>query len=407
MTITLSKQSEEYLEALVEELEIPPSRYKAAEARYKSLGDWLHREASTVRDYDPDVYVQGSFKLGTAIRPQSKDEEYDVDCVCSLVKISKVELSQSNLKTLVGQEVKSYRAANGIKDQVREGRRCWTLNYSESAQFHLDIVPAIPNENDQRVLLEANSLDASYAKTAIAITDNEVLPEYEKITDDWPRSNPRGYAEWFKERMGSEYIRRRDIILNEMKSNNPSMSVEDIPTYQVRTPLQSAIMLLKHHRDNMFSDESASKNKPISIIISTLAAKSYSNETTIGQALISILANMENHIEYYGGRAVIKNPTDGLENFADKWEEFPERQVAFFDWLQQAQSDFNQAATLTENDKIAGVLKNNMGEGLTQKARNRLGGSLLATATSVGASTTPNVAFGETPRTPKKPEGFA
>ena len=407
MATNPTKESEAYLEALVEELEIPSSRYKAAEASYKSLGEWLHRPDSKVRDYDPDVYVQGSFKLGTAIKPQSADEEYDVDCVCSLEKLTKSQLSQSDLKRLVGNEVKAYRDGKGIKEEVREGRRCWTLNYSDSAQFHMDIVPAIPNESDQRTLLESKSLDASYAKTAIAITDNEVFPAYETITWDWPRSNPRGYAEWFKERMGDEYIRRSEIILNEMRGGNPSLSIEDIPTYQVRTPLQSAIMILKRHRDNMFSNEGTIKNKPISIIISTLAARSYNNEGTIGQALISILMNMKSKIEYQGGRAVIKNPTDELENFADKWEEFPERERAFYDWLEQAQIDFNSAAILTENEKISAVLKSRMGDNLTTKAGNRLGATLLAASTAASTSSAPNVAFGDSPIKPKKPEGFA
>ncbi|MCZ3030519.1 hypothetical protein NYY88_19625, partial [Acinetobacter baumannii] len=65
----LSRESEEFLEDLAEELAVPPSRYEDAERSYNSLGKWLHRDASTVRGYDPQVYVQGSFRLGTTIRP--------------------------------------------------------------------------------------------------------------------------------------------------------------------------------------------------------------------------------------------------------------------------------------------------------------------------------------------------
>lgn len=208
MTVTITKQVEAYMEPLAKALEIQPSRYEQAERSYKSLGDWLNRDESSVRDYDADVFVQGSFRLGTVIRPSSDGEEYDVDCACSLRSLDKSKLSQFALKEMLGEEIKLYRKSKGIQKKVHEGRRCWRLEYADGAQFHMDIVPCIPNAEDQRLLLEARNLDAKFADTAIAITDNEV-PHYYEITDDWPRSNPRGYAEWFKSRMGDVFIRRR------------------------------------------------------------------------------------------------------------------------------------------------------------------------------------------------------
>ena len=167
MTPTITKQAETYLETLAKALEIPPSRYEQAEKSYKSLGDWLHRDDSTVSHLDPDVFVQGSFRLGTVIKPLSNDEEYDVDCACSLKDLGKSNLSQARLKELLGDEIKLYRESKGITKKVHEGRRCWRLDYADGAQFHMDIVPAIPNGNDQRRLLEARNLDAAFADTAI------------------------------------------------------------------------------------------------------------------------------------------------------------------------------------------------------------------------------------------------
>jgi hypothetical protein len=158
---------------------------------------------------------------------------------------------------MLGEEIKLYRKSKSIQKRVHEGRRCWRLEYADDAQFHMDIVPCIPNSESLRLLLEARNLDAKFADTAIAITDNEE-PNYHEITDDWPRSNPRGYAEWFKSRMGDVFIRRREQVLNEMRAEGVTASVEDIPTYRVRTPLQSAIMILKRHRDSMFEDNPTS-----------------------------------------------------------------------------------------------------------------------------------------------------
>lgn len=182
-----------YLESLVEELKISEARYEQVEGRYNSLGDWLNRDASRIREYEPSVYVQGSFGLGTVIKPLHADADYDIDVVCELKHLNKAQLSQATLKEMVGDEVESYRRAHAMSKPLREGRRCWTLYYSDGAQFHMDVVPALPNGRDVQLLLESRGLDASRAGTVIAITDNERL-DYPQITEDWPRSNPKGYV---------------------------------------------------------------------------------------------------------------------------------------------------------------------------------------------------------------------
>lgn len=411
MDVAITKQAESYLEALANALEIPTSRYEQAEKSYKSLADWLHRVESSVKDYEPDVFVQGSFRLGTVIKPQSDEEEYDVDCACALTTLKKSNLSQFALKELLGEEIKLYRMSKGIQKEVHEGRRCWRLEYADGAQFHMDIVPCIPNAESQRALLESRNLDARFADTAIAITDNEV-PQYYEITEDWPRSNPRGYAEWFKFRMGDVFLRKREQVLNEMHSKGVTASVEDIPTYRVRTPLQSAIMILKRHRDTMFADDPT--DKPISIIISSLAAHAYEGEETTGYALLSILSRMERAIEHDGTKYIIRNPTDELENFADKWEEHPERAHAFFAWLAQVREDFAAVGRLVEHRRISSILANRMGHDVTDQASDAAlqptrpsESGLLAAATSASAAAAPNVSFADAPRTPKKPDGFA
>ena len=412
MTVTITKQSEDYLDALAKVLEIPISRYEQAEKRYKSLGQWFHRDGSCVRHLEPDVFVQGSFRLGTVIKPHSAEEEYDVDCACNLNNLDKSNLTQARLKELLGHEVKLYRESKGISKEVHEGRRCWRLDYADGAQFHMDIVPCIPNGDDQRRLLEDSRLDAQFSDTAVAITDNEVTPQYYQITNDWPRSNPRGYAEWFKSRMKEIFERRRQKVLDEVRSDGIiTGSVEDIPTYRVRTPLQSAIMILKRHRDIMFADDP--KNKPISIIISTLAAHAYRGEETIGLALLSILSRMQDAIDHDGKKYIIRNPTDALENFADKWESHPERAEAFFDWLKEARENFREAGRLVEHRRISSVLASRVGRDLTDQvstsinSSSSVGGGLLSAATAASALSASNVSFSDEPRTPKKPDGFA
>lgn len=243
---------EAFLEALVKELDVPDHRYEQAETSYTSLGEWLHRPASTVRQYDPQVYCQGSFRLGTAIRPHTDAEEYDVDSVVELRLLTKRDKTQHELKAMLGAEIKAYHDAMAMVKPVREGNRCWILDYADGAQFHMDVVPAIPNHEQQYRLLNARKLDASWASTAISITDRRE-PTYTILTEDWPRSNPKGYANWFASRQAVVFERRKRALLEAMQRQGVTASVERLPSFKVKTPLQSAIMILKRHRDNMFA----------------------------------------------------------------------------------------------------------------------------------------------------------
>ncbi|MGE4441987.1 MAG: nucleotidyltransferase [Desulfomicrobium sp.] len=333
----ITKEAHNYLEALSEELNISETRYKQAHDRYNSLGQWLNRDTSLIKQFKPSMYIQGSFAFGTVIKPLTDAEEYDVDMVCELKNLSKNELSQNKLKKMLGLEIEAYRLANNMQKKLEERRRCWALNYADGAQFHIDIVSALPNGAGVRLMLEQRNLDATWSDTAISITDNEVA-NYNVITDDWPRSNPKGYREWFKSRMIILLERRKAELAKTAQAN-----VEDIPDYRVRTPLQSAIMILKRHRDIMFADDETNLC-PISIIITTLAGHSYQGEEQIAEALFSILSKMDRFVLWDGQKYVVPNPSDPSENFADKWEEFPDRKDAFFQWLAQARRHFQAAA---------------------------------------------------------------
>jgi hypothetical protein len=318
--------------------------------------------------------------------------------MCEFRALQTSQLSQKKLKELLGVEVRSYHAAKKMTNPVREGRRCWVLDYADGAQFHMDIVPSLPNAQRARMLIETAGYGATWADTAVGITDNE-RSNYAQLTDDWPRSNPKGYSEWFKVRMGTLFETRRRQLAEKVMAK-----VEDIPIYRVRTPLQSAIIILKRHRDSRFVGKL--EDRPISIILTTLAGHSYNNESTIGESLVSILTKMRSHVRVVNGKYVISNPTDPLENFADKWEEFPQRATAFFAWLDQAQKDFTELAKMAGVVRIAETASGSMGKIVTERVvkRTNSGSGLARAASSAPAG---GVAFGSTPRVPTEPKGFA
>ncbi|MCP5366710.1 MAG: nucleotidyltransferase [Hyphomicrobiales bacterium] len=361
-----AKTHDDVLEEIADALDIPPSKFEEAKERYESLGAWLDRPESTLAAHNPAISPQGSVLLGTVTRPLTEAEEYDVDLVC-LLEGSKAEFTQKGLKEAVGFEVKLYAEARDMDKRPKEGRRCWTLHYEDGAQFHMDVLPALPDAQRYQIILKERGYanlagDPALSGQAIAITD-KTLPQYDQHTEDWPQSNPMGYAAWFRSRMRVQLHERKKAFA---KAQRVTASVDDIPDYKVKTPLQRAIQLLKRHRDCMFADDP--EHKPISIIITTLSAHAYNEESTIAAALHSILTGMDRFIEYRGEEAWIGNPVNPAENFADKWAEEPKKREAFYNWLEQVRHDFALYLRGSRYDAMPVELKDRLGADLVERS---------------------------------------
>ena len=352
------------LESIAEALDISDSHYDQAVKRYDSVATWLKRNESSVACYHPEIYSQGSFLLGTVTKPISDADEYDIDLVSEL-GFRKDEITQERLKNFVGKEIKAYARVNNMNSPVEEGRRCWTLNYADGAQFHMDILPAIPDAETFNRLLESRGHSPStWSDFAIAITDN-TLPNYSRINPDWPRSNPKGYAAWFRSRMETQFNSVRKFLAESRQAQ-----VEDVPEHKVKTPLQRAIQILKRHRDIMFAKDA--DNKPSSIIITTLAGHAYNNEPNLLDTLKNLVGCMPKHIEDRNGVSFIPNPVDPIENFADKWKERPNREQNFYRWLQQVQQDLDKVLELGDIQGVVEFLKPRLGERAVNEAMRNL-----------------------------------
>jgi len=244
-----------------------------------------------------------------------------------------------------------------------EGRRCWRITYADSARFHMDILPAIP---DREFPLLARSVPAHITQEAILITDKKKWHD-----PNWPRSNPRGYAIWFEDRMRIQFDKQRRSLM-EAKG---LASVEEVPPQTVRTPLQRAIQLLKRHRNQMFGDD---KDQPISMIITTLAARAYRNQEDIYDALAGVVAGMRDGIEVREGVYWVSNPVNSAENYADKWGECPQRATKFFQWLDKVEADLRLALQTRGLHLIAEQLRPSFGEGAVERAVKQLGEATYA-----------------------------
>ncbi|MGI6657148.1 MAG: hypothetical protein ACOX5Z_10065 [Desulfobulbus sp.] len=126
--------------------------------------------------------------------------------------------------------------------------------------------------------------------------------------------------------------------------------VDDVPLFKKKTPLQRVIQILKRHRDNWSKDNPDSK--PISIIITTLAARAYNGETDIVTALGNVLEKMGGLVCPTKPR--VPNPVDPKEDFADRWYRHDclrlRLEENFKNWLLQARTDFQLLTSTTDTE---------------------------------------------------------
>ncbi len=330
-------------------------------ARFGSMKSYLLDGEYDGATADPEIYLQGSFKLGTEIRPykDSKDADYDIDIVCRL-EHEKESTAPKTVKHQVGNRLKAHSTYAKMLDD--EGRRCWTLNYAEQdgIGFHMDILPSV--EESWSALKE----DYWY-RNAIAVTDKfgDIGPY------SWTTSNPKDFAEWFydKNKAAFDDVKQiqKQIIFEKYWQEGLFLDQEAVPNIHVKTPLQRVIQLLKRHRDIRFCNQQNEKYKPISMVITVLAARVYQNELTIYETLRNLIETLSRHADQMqssfrfdeamaqsayrlitktaDGKWYIPNPTNHGENFADKWHQEENgvphaRAKAFFQWVAWAKEDF-------------------------------------------------------------------
>ncbi|QAA80556.1 nucleotidyltransferase [Aequorivita sp. H23M31] len=330
--------SNQILLQIAQYLDISPTDFKIAQERFNAVKNWIENGVYK-SGYSPYVYLQGSFRLGTVVRPYHKDRDgnFDIDQVCELTKYSESKSSEI-LKNDIGNRLKENIDYKRMLDV--EGKRCWTLNYASENNrpgFHIDILPALKAD------------EGSIHNIEITHKENKIYT--------WSTSNPQGYYLWFKSKnaYSSDFIEsQRSTIFNANKELYERQ--ENVPKQLFRTSLQRAIQIMKRHRDVHFVYKDF---KPISIIITTLATQVHTRNNIIEiikEFIDYVLSRNEflikngylskdDILDYSNCKWSIHNPVDysrpesEKENFADRWNLEPELANSFFEWVQQLKRD--------------------------------------------------------------------
>jgi hypothetical protein len=255
------------LGAGIDSLDIPEDQFLVAETAYETASDFL-REYWADSDTGGAMYPQGSMRLGTVTRLIHRNDEYDLDMVCRH-DLDKSQITQAALKADVGEALEQFTKAHpesGL-ELDDEGRRCWTFKH-KALPFHLDVLPALPNPKAP--------------DTGILVTDTEAFR--------WHPSDPLGYADWFLRRQHEEWVVGMQHV-----AVHKQMEVKSLPQRAFKTTLQRAVQALKRHRDIYFAKDL--KNRPASIIITTLAARSYEPGGSLFEVLCHVVQKMPELVE--------------------------------------------------------------------------------------------------------------
>jgi len=335
-----ARKSELYdlLRQVCVELDITEAQYEQAKTAYEAISEWL-ADAESPRFKNVETYAHGSLGLRTITKPIS-GEEFDVDLICFFPTIP-ASTDAATVKKLVGDRL---RANARYSKMLIEKKRCWRLDYA--GIFHADIAPTIRN---------------------VACPNNgELVPD--KLARDWKPTHPRGYKHLFEKRA---CLVPRTKIVKVSEPHNLRADTAPFPEHgSGRGILRRTVQLLKRHRDIRFEHVGADIS-PISIIITTLAARSYAFSVnqwefeTAFDVLEATITNMPRFVErrVVGGRTefVVANETTAGENFADRWNSEPKRAEAFFAWHQQVLEDFQSLSALEGRDSIQLALARMLG----------------------------------------------
>lgn len=342
------------LKLLSERIGISQTQRENADKHYRGITRVL--DNSSLASYKPRLQTQGSNRLGTAVRCVGNENDFDIDIVCELLDIPS-NWTPKDLKEAVGEVLLESNEYKDLIENKKGGKRCWTILYKDGT--HADILPSVVDEAYRRNL--QNTYYQSFDEFGIRITDKTRHPEYEEETDrsKWLLSNPIGFAEWF-------FMMAR-VHENKHKSHSYMRTRASVQPFPVSTKsdwmLQSIVRLLKRHRDVMFEGDD---KKPISMIITVLAAKAYET-CPPGNNMLDIMKHISNNLisvmdrNWYNGRRQVLNPVNPKEDFSDRWQKEPEREQNFYRWVEQLCGDFETLSTMNRVD--AGIkLKQMFGE---------------------------------------------
>lgn len=410
----LNKEQKDFLlvslNSICEQLDLTQTQLDRIETAYEAVGNHLASSDDALLK-DAQIYVQGSVRLRTTVKPIGKDE-FDIDLICYLP--NSTGCTRDEMLAAVDKRLKE---SDRYKSLVVPLSRGFRIDYA--GDYHLDITPA--RDHELMPLISGH---------AIWVPDKR---------EQWKESNAKGMAEWFDTIKRLTPKQHQSMLLSKSQNNE---TVEQLPNQSLKAPLNRIIQILKRHRDEWAEENKnqLSEYKPISVLITTLASLAYES-ISIGSSiytndfdiLLDVIELMPEFIitDQFSGEIKVCNPSMKQENYAEKWNrtknnEGNKLRQAFDAWHRNAIEAFDDLANQQGQgeDNFFNSLGRYFGERPVQATRNNLIGEiavarksgqlfsqtgigLLSTSVSLNAAkavaTPSNTFFGNNPVAPTVP----
>lgn len=354
------------LKNVIKNLDITPSMFKNAEEKYKNIAKFLNEHGLNL-----DISLQGSFAIGTAVRPYSngKDKAYDIDAICLFKdeKMTSKEIRDSLVYTLNDSEV--------YNDKINEWPKCFTLEYAKLGDydFSIDLVPTVTDYDSD---IGGGIVKEEYLEDVLKIALKDSVY-------DWYTINPKGYQKWFNDINARFALYGREQRMKKLFEENKQFyaSVEEIPEYFNKSSLQEAVQILKRSRDVYFSKIRREKNKPASIILTTFAAlvasecPTYIDSVELAFEIIQRFSQyLRNDLDFDVSSPIIKkgtkwefyNPVNLKDNLLNSWNEEQDNSKFFFAWLEKTKKDLASIIDTVDVNHIE-ILGNLLGNEVVDK----------------------------------------
>lgn len=305
-------------------------QYEKINGRYAQLQKILSASDEPILQ-DAHIFPQGSMRLKTTINPVSGAPAdlgtIDADAIVWLPNARGVSAD-----TVLEAIEKRFHEGSRVHEDIQPLRRGIRVVYADqSPGFHIDITPARPRSWN----------DETHGHGMLEVPDRET---------GWKASSPIPYADWLHDASESQIMLEHYVALNKSRAVADSATIAPLPEYeeyQTEDPLRASIKLLKRHRDEWAIRTKNEKSRPISAVITTLAAhawldvamQSRQRPFTPLEAILEIVRTMPNFIRSNGHEYMVCNPEDSDENFAEKWNRPREGvayQKAFNEWHESA-----------------------------------------------------------------------
>ena len=251
----MTRRVNDFNEFMREHVNLNPSRYERLKRSDKAVSEYLSQNLVGFRRTER----QGSYALGTTIRPVKDTDEYDVD------RLVYVEYERSKTPAHYIDDVYRCLKANGnYADKVEKKTRCVTVNYA--GEFKIDVVPCI-TYNGNRFICN-------------------------RKTNDFEVTDGRGFRDWFNDK-------------NRITNGN----------------LKLVTRLLKYLRDHKktFTAPSVLLTTLIGNTVNDWEGDAHFK--TLPDALLTVVTRMDEFLRSRPSMPEVRNPALPSETFTRHWDQ--------------------------------------------------------------------------------------